>query len=546
VTRTAVAWSAGALLAAGLAFAWAASHTSSPGPYYDEAFLAAQARGFLEPARAGPHPPGTAEWTLAGRPFPLRNAAYLGALKSQLALPSLAVFGTGLASWRLATFATALLAWGLLIGWVRREAGGAAALATGALVLCDPAFLYFGLYEWGPFTTLLLCRAAAALALCAGWRHGRRGLLAAGGLALGLGVFARADFAVVVLAAGVGALAARPALWREALARRTDAAVAVGAGALGALPMLVALPALLQTSQGIAGRGGLADKARVLWSTLDGSHFLRLLEVGGLFDEMFAAPAPMSLLGVAAFAALVVLALRVASAPRDPAPLAAMERFVIAAAPLLALGMWLLPGAVRAHHALNLMPLPHLAIGLVVARWAGAGGEPSPPWRRTTALVVVAGVAASQLWLVAETSALIERTGGRGRFTDAIQAFAAEVDLEPGAEVVSLDWGFHEPLLLLTDRVALREPIWSIAPTLAAGRPWQHDGDGATRYLVHESRYDLFGLGEKLLDAARRLPDAERTIRAVSDRAGGTAFVVVRFPFPHRLVFSGAFFVKAR
>lgn len=535
-----------AALMAALALAWAAQQVGSPGPYYDEAFLAQQARGFLVPERAGPHPPGTSEWMLFGRPLPLRNAAYLGALKSLLAIPALAVFGAELATWRLTTFVTALLAWGAMLLWLRRCAGTPVALATGLLVLCDPAFLLFGLYEWGPFTTLLLCRCAGALCLTEGWLRGRRAWLVAGGGLLGLGVFARADFALVVAAGALAALAARPELLRRLWAeRRGDALAAAGAALVGALPMLWSLPALLQTGRGIADRGDLADKARVLWSTLDGSHFLRLMEVGGLFDAMFERGAPMSLLGVAALLAFAGL---VAAARRGGRALAPIERFALVATALLAPAMWLLPGAVRAHHMLNLMPLPHLVVALALARLGAFDrrAPAAPGLRRAAAGAALLAVVASQLWLVARTDALIERTGGRGRFSDAIQRFAAGVEPVADASVVSLDWGFHEPLLFLTERVPLHEPIWSIVPALAAGRAWHHDGDGATRYLVHEARYDLFGLGPKLLRSARRLPEERRTIEPWTDREGGTAFVSVRFPFPHRLVFNGAFFVKPR
>ena len=75
-------------------FAIAIPRVESPGLYYDEAFMAQQARGFVEPDRAGVHPPGTSSTWILGRPFPLRNAAYLGSLKSQLLIPWLAMFGS--------------------------------------------------------------------------------------------------------------------------------------------------------------------------------------------------------------------------------------------------------------------------------------------------------------------------------------------------------------------------------------------------------------------------------------------------------------------
>ena len=97
----AIALVVGALAVRGLA---------APGPYYDEAWLAQQARIFVAPARAGSRPPGTQSIDLFGRPFPLFALPYLGSLKSQLMIPAIAVFGPSLATVRLWTVATALAA----------------------------------------------------------------------------------------------------------------------------------------------------------------------------------------------------------------------------------------------------------------------------------------------------------------------------------------------------------------------------------------------------------------------------------------------------
>ena len=59
-------------------FAVAAPRTGAPGLYYDEAFLGQQAKDFFEPGRGLAHPGSTREVELFGRPFPLRNAVYLG------------------------------------------------------------------------------------------------------------------------------------------------------------------------------------------------------------------------------------------------------------------------------------------------------------------------------------------------------------------------------------------------------------------------------------------------------------------------------------
>jgi hypothetical protein len=105
---------------------------------------------------------------------------------------------------------------------------------------------------------------------------------------------------------------------------------------------------------------------------------------------------------------------------------------------------------------------------------------------------------------------------------------------------VSLDWGFHEPLLFLTTKRGLLEPIWNIPRLLARGRPWAHAGNEHHVYLVHDAPYDLFGFGPALLETARE-NDRVAEIRTHRDRLGDPAFYSVRFRAPHELVYTGSF-----
>ncbi len=520
------------------------------GLYYDEAFLAQQARDFVQPESAGQHPASVREWVVFGRPFPLRNAVYLGSLKSQLLIPALALAGSSPGVVRGATLAVALLALGLAMFWVARLFGEGAAGVMALLVASDPTFYFFAQFEWGPFTTNFLCRAGGALLLTLAWQSdsAARGRLAAlaGGVLLGLGVFSRADFILIPASAGLALLICRPDLFRQALAERRDLVIAGGCAFLiAAFPMLVSAWELLDSAGETAGRGGLAFRARVLWQSLDGSHFLRLMETGGLFERTPAVDAPGGLLGWVVIPAAAILLLDLLRrqrqgerARRDP------RAFLLVFAALLTGGMLVLPGAVRAHHQLNSLPLLHLIVACAgVALWQlGAGRAQSA--LRAAAGLLLAAVVASNLALIRETSDLIAATGGRGRFSHALDDFADEVDAVPGKTVVSLDWGFHEPLLFLTRHTRLVESIWALPRTLAAGRPWVFAGDAETVYLIHDSPHDLFGLGPKLLLAARLAGDETARIRAHRDGGGDLAFYSVRVLRPHELRYDGKFRIR--
>jgi hypothetical protein len=510
-----------------------------PGLNYDEAFLGQQARDFLEPERLTTHPPSERSTYILGRRFPLRNAAYLGGLKSQLLIPAFALFGSDPHTLRLATLGTALLSLLLATLWARRVFGLEVALLGAVFVAFDPSFVFFGAREWGPYTTLLLCRCAGLWALTLGWQTRRTGVLAFGALVLGLGVYARADFVIIGVAAAVGLLAARGSrLWSEIRERPGATAAALVAVVVGSSPMLLSAIDLLTVESGIADRGDLAYRAQVLWSTLDGSYYHRVIATGGLFEELFDTGAPTSFFGLALVASIPVVAARVLLRRSGEDDARDGLVFLLVTVAFLGAAMLALPGAVRAHHMLNLMPFTHLLIAsALVQLWRTRATRIVAA---TIALAVVAG-SAHVTW---QTRALIAETGGRGRYSHALDDFAAELEADPLSVAVSLDWGFHETMQFLTSTTPLVEPIWKIPGLLANGRPWVYAGGANHYYLVFDPRYDLFQLGPKLLETARALSEADVEIRAHRDREGEVAFYSVRFLGPHRLVFTGDFQVS--
>ena len=520
------------------------------GLYYDEAFLAQQARGFLEPDRAGTHPASVRSVEILGRPFPLRNASYLGSLKSQLLIPVLAAGGASIRVLRTATLATAAIALLFAMLWAGRLFGEAASIWMGVFVASDPSFYFLSQFEWGPFTTNFLCRALGALLVVVAWRSpsARRSALAAAGAGawLGLGVFSRVDFGVILAGAGVALLLCRPDLLAEAWREKRGAVLAGSAALLLAvLPVLLSSLELWASGQAVADRGGLSFRAGVLAGVLDGSQFQRLMRAGGIFERVPETQGARSFLAMLLLPAVAVLVgdlwrkHRQGSAARsDP------RLFLLLTTGFVLLAMLALPGAVRAHHHLNALPLPQLILGCaVVSLWRVK--RPRQLGR------VIAGAAAilllaGNLRVIAATQSEIAATGGRGRFSSSLNALAEQLDAQPRAQVVSLDWGFHEPLLFLTDRAQMLEPIWAIPQLLARRQPWTFVGDEDTTYLVHGPEYDLFGIGPALLVAARANPDPTIEITPHRDGSGEVAFYSVQIRRPHELRFGGQFRIRAR
>lgn len=506
----------------------------APGMFYDEGWLAQQGRAFVDPEREGALPPGTQSVEILGRPLPLFALPYLGSLKSQLLIPWFFAFGNELETLRLATLVNALLALLATMFAVRRIFGVEASLLTGVLLVSDPTVFFHAQWEWGPFTTGWLCRAVGAALLLRSYAVGGRASACAGAFALGLSGYNRADSVLVLASVGLGLLAFHrqqlAALWRE---RRSDVRAAGGFFLLGALPILLNIPRVLGTYAELSNRGDFAERIRTLLTTLDGSYAHRLMEVGGRFDAMQNAPAPFALFGLMLFLALAVTA---ASALRGRGAELRDGRGALAISCVAVIASMLaLEGATRAHHALNHAPLTHT---LVAATLVTLSRRAMPVWSRLASTACAVALIASNANSIASTRELIERTGGRGWWSGAIAELGAELEAGPPGTAVSFDWGFHLPLLFLTESTRVIEPIWEIEDVVRKKGIWDFAGDETHRYVVHDAPYDRFGFGPRLLTAARVHERMGRPveIRSYHDREGATAFLTISFRAPHRIV----------
>jgi Dolichyl-phosphate-mannose-protein mannosyltransferase len=499
---------------------------SAPGLYYDEAVFAGMAKDFLRGSAAGPHMPFTTVGTLFGRPFPWFVQNYFGGLKCWLLMPSFAVFGSSIAVLRLTTLVWSLVALLFFMLWTRKLLGLPAALVAGPLLALDPAFFYLSEFDWGGVVPSFLCRASGFYFFLL-WtleRKWRDGLLSA--VLLGLGLFSKIDFAIILLGCGIALfISFRQAAVEALRTSRTQILVCGLAFLVVSYRMFFSLFDILNEAGRFASRPGAFDeKLHTCEAMYDGSYFFRLIEVGGSFDLMFANAANVwSPFGLAVIAAAVFLSVRAIRA-RNGTRETRVTWFLLLSLVLITLGVFLLPGGVRLHHFIMVYPFPHLVIALAVVQlW-------QMPARlalgrlglRLSSVAVLGAVLAGHLSALWQTQQLIAETGGRGWWSNAIERFCDDVKDQPGLTIVSLDWGFNEQLCFLTEHKKLSEPFWNEQPSLIPGAV----------YLVHPREYALFPQGQELLDFATRNPARGFSIRPYKDRQGNTAFFAIGYQPP--------------
>jgi len=541
LSRQTLAFATAAALLCAALLGFAGRQLETPGLYYDEAVQAAPAAEFLRDGGRPLEIPGARNARLFGGWFPLMTQPYMSGLKSQLLIPSFALFGAGRASLRMTTLVWGCLGLVLCMLWVRTVWGTPAALLTGLLLASDPSFVFVTRHDWGSVSLALMCRGGGLWLLSSGWGVAAW-RIALGACLLGLGVTNKIDAAAFLLGAGAALWLVAPAwLAREVRERPRHALLSIGGVLLGASPMLLALPGVWGATRGMlrsaASRSSqFAEKLDTWQALLDGSHFHRLMLTGGRFDALSNVPDAAS--GAFLWCFVAAFALLLVTVARDPGG-RRREAFVLLATLLTAACLLAMPRAARIHHVMNVMPLPQLLVALAALQlWRLA------PLGRIAAVAAVATAVAGHLHVDARTLDTLRESGGRGRWSGALERFAGELPAE--TVVVSLDWGFHAPLMLLRPELALEEPVWRLSSAAPAGPGATLRGTPRHVYLVQLPGYEVFEIGAALLEAVRELPQGVARIESVADASGAPAFHAVRFARPHTLSYRGSFDVTLR
>lgn len=537
-----------ALLAGGV-FAFVGRDIDVPGLYYDEVIQAEPAVQFLAEDGKPSEIPGARTVRLFGGWFPVAIQPYMGALKSQALIPVFAAFGADTASLRLATTTAAVLGLLFALLWARDLLGIRVAIVAGVMLACDPSFLWIGRHDWGSFSLALLCRCGGLAFVTRGWQRRSVVRLFLGGLCFGLGVYNKVDFGVVLAAAALALLAVRPSVVVESLRSRALSSLAGAVGLLlGALPVIASAGAVLAATRSVVRRqsevaGDWLEKLQTLGAMLDGSYFHRLMLSGGSFEGMFRVEgAAFGVFGLAFAAALVALGVLL-QRDRRRGELDRAQAFVWLATLAIAVGLFLTPRTIRIHHALNLYPFPQLVVATALVRlfdW-----KPGDPARRSlaraAAALLLAAIVAGNLYVDGKIRETVCTSGGKGRWSDSLGAFAEELAARPDAVAVGLDWGFSGPMKWTTRELEVVEPIWLMRRPHISKQKWQIDGGPENVYLVFEDELAVFEFGSEFLALVNALPPGDASIRRHADREGDVAFLSVRFPRPHRLAYSGRF-----
>jgi len=506
---------------------------SQPGLYYDEAVFAGMARDFLEARHDSPHMPGHLTLNLLDRPFPILIQSYLGALKSWLLMPVFGLFGSSQSVLRMANLGWSVFGILLFILWSRKLFGTRESLIAGCLLALDPSFFYLSLLDWGAAVPSFVFRNGAILLVILAFKRRSIGYFLLAGLAFGLCFFNKIDFLVFLGGMAVSSFL----VWREesiALLRSNRGGlVALVLGfILGAGPILSNLPQIVKetvTGGFLFDMDEMPEKINTLLAMYDGSYFYRLFMAGGLFYRIEQISSTVWTPLGGSLLACIFLQIIFWWQPAADMDKRKKQTFILLAGVFITVGILLMPGAVRIHHTALVYPFPHLIIAFtLVGVWDIWRRSPERKWPlRSSVLLVTLVVLSSQLYAIRQTQSVIRRTGGSGWWSSALNSFCREYEHSTDISIVSMDWGFNEQLVFLTNGPRLFEPFWYQPRSSRVMLPQDPD----IVYLVHPSEYALFPFGESL-SKFTRVAEKGIELRPWRDKAGAVSFYSIRFLAP--------------
>ncbi len=405
----------------------------------------------------------------------LASPFYVGSLKSLLYAPVLALAALDAIGLRLPMVLVAAATIAALGWFAARRLGPAPAAVLTALTAVDPAFLSQARFDWGPVVLATACKLAACGAIVAFAERPRARPLLVAAAALLLGFYDKLSFLWVIGAVGVGAGAAYgDRLWGWARQRPGQAA-ALAAG-FGALCLPLGYLVLKATRLDLPGLGAgqplfqrLDLLARLVVDTLDGAAVY-----GWIFGPAglgALSPWVAWLLPVELAAGLAVAATLLRGRIRADAVTRATAFVALVVAGLLA-AMAATRQTSFAHHALVLWPFNHLLLVLLAVH---AGRRLGRPHRAVVAAgLLAAAVVAAELRTDAAYGARLADGHGYNPLMDpAIATLADRLAEMPAETVLSVDWGLHEPLVVLAppEQRARYRSVWGWFAQAAPGAP---------------------------------------------------------------------------
>ncbi len=439
---------------------------SLPGIWYDEALQLVPTLMLLNDAGSFHFHGNSFVCSVGGKTFPLMTLNYLGALKSYCYLPFYLILGVNPLSVRLGGILAGVIVLVFTYMITRKLFGPVAALISLALLSVDPSFVLFFRMDSGPVAIQTVLKVLSFWFLLLWLEKNRLIYLGAGFFCLGLGLYDKANFVIYIFALGISF----PLFCRKRIIFLLKMKYIIIGGllfSLGCAPLLI---------QEIQSGGSLLNPLvnpfvkdssyLTTWMGWQGSLLLLERTLNGLWIQHFISHTvahvswfPYLCLACLGLAGVLVVRLRKSKDGYLKRILAILFLTVV-----IWVVITIIPATWGAHHYMMLYPFPQIFCASVLAlAWRR---EYYSRWKKFFISAAVVSVL-----IVLYTSVLslhghyrnMEKGVFAPRWSPAISTLTDYlVELSP-REIICVDWGLHNSIVLLSDgKLNSREIYWNL------------------------------------------------------------------------------------
>ncbi|GEM_PF-3602295 len=426
-------------------------HLRLPGPNTDEVFTAAPAVNFYnntnhsEPPQIDP-----SIVPIFGRGLPLMLMTYVGGVQTFLYVPVFLLFGDSIEVVRVVPIVLAVIALWFAYFLFKYAFDRTVAVIAVFITVADPGFVFFVGRDFGPPALALLCKTAGLYFLLRWWRGKSTGYLMLASFVWGIGVYHKADFLWIIGATVVSALL----LYYRELKTRLSLRVLLGAAAMfcfGALPFLVMNMIRLGVTFTLFGQStsqvnpfeayveGVGIRAQQTWELMSGVASFKLF----MGESPSFGPMQTSL---PLFVAAGLLLLAIAAGLERDARRRKKHLFIGGLSVLVFLFTAKSPTTLMDHHLMALYPLIQ---GTCAAGWGSAFAGVRARLKTGILTCILIGILGTSVAIVQQTYGALEKTGGRGYWSDAVYDLAAYLRNE-GRPIAAMNWGFTANLIVVS------------------------------------------------------------------------------------------------
>jgi hypothetical protein len=484
--------------------------------------------------------PAWYSWRLFGHEIPVMLLSYLGALKTWLCAPILAIWNPSAISVRLPTALLGAVTIALFWRLLKDVCGRSAAWVGAVLLTTDTTFLLLTTIDFGPVALQLFLKTAALVLFVRWHRNGRPTLFALAWFVLGLALWDKAVFPWIAAGLAAGALAAMPRMVRAAIRPRLVSIAAV-AFCVGAFPLIVyniARPLDTIRSNAKVSSFGFIPKLGIVRDTMDACIFAGFYTASGTPPQPGSLDRPLrrALAAVSAapgtsprnwsvwaFAG-AILALPAIWHTRARSP--ALFGLVSFAGGWIAMALTS-GGGVAAHHVALLWPMHLMVIAAVTSSLSSRFGNWIPVC--IAAVLAITGLRCTAGYFVA-----LVRNGPAIRWTDAINPLTDYLKLARPQRVFVVDWGILESVNLLSQGsvpVLFGDDYYSGGPEAARlDAVRRRMVEPGTLFVSHTPEYEqLHGSRAAVDKFAAATGYQKEAVVTIPDRFGRPTFDIFRF-----------------